>query len=72
MTWILAPAGLQALTFPFDRLRVTLAYAATSRNMEMSETGRWPVSDEVLSYPACCQHLAKVYDAAHPRAKKKT
>jgi site-specific recombinase XerC len=22
-------------------------------------------------FAACCQHLAKVYDAAHPRAKKK-
>ncbi len=22
-------------------------------------------------YAACCQHLAKVYDAAHPRARRK-
>ena len=49
MIWILAAAGLMALTFA----ALTLAFAATRRDA------------------ACCQHLAKIYDAAHPRARRK-
>jgi site-specific recombinase XerC len=49
MSWILAAAGLTALTFA----KLTSACAATSR------------------CAACCQHLAKVYDQAHPRARRK-
>ena len=47
--WILAAAGLAALTFA----ALTLACAAIRRD---------------ATY---CQHLAKIYDAAHPRARRK-
>jgi site-specific recombinase XerC len=49
MNWILAAAGLTALTFA----ALTSACAAARRAA------------------ACCRHLAKIYDAAHPRAKRK-
>jgi len=37
--------------------------------MESPETARPPVSGNHFQ-PACCQQLAKAYDAAHPRAKR--